>query len=425
MLQDLLDECLDSVELRLIAGIVMSIDVQRLAVRTIQMLADPEARRRCLSAAKAGGKEQDLVDVLNALLDIDNLKPFRPVFLRGLLRFAKATGRFPRALIYNDVVIVESGTAITSGAFDDVWRGVLQGQSVAMKVMRTIKRPEEILRNYSKEAVVWSQLRHPNVLPFYGIYCWAPHDGMPLERMALLSPWLDAGNAVEYLHHHLNVDEESLILDIAQGLNYLHTFQPAIVHGDLKGNNILINSEGRACLADFGLSKLVRDEAWVTSPDDTRGFNGCKHFCAPELLFWEDDMATTVPASPPSKTTKSDVYAFGCVCYQLYTGKPRFFNLSPYARMLAVVSNKKCQKPSDMSDKLWENVEACWSTLPQDRPTMAHFVQLLAIETNAEDDPEDDSCDLSSEDLVWDGRPNPHVPLDIFQLTLGLREGST
>ncbi|KAH6890219.1 kinase-like domain-containing protein, partial [Coprinopsis sp. MPI-PUGE-AT-0042] len=360
------------------------------------------------------------------LLDIDTLKPFRAVFLRGLLRFAKAIGKFPRGLIYNDVVVVESGTAITAGAFGDVWRGVLRGQSVAMKVMRTIKRPEEILRNCSKEAVVWSQLRHPNVLPFYGIYYWTPHSSMALQRMALLSPWLDAGNAVDYLRHHLDVDKESLILDIAQGLNYLHAFQPAIVHGDLKGNNILINSEGRACLADFGLSKLVRDEDWVTSPGDSSTFHGCQYFSAPELLFWELDQ--------DERETSSDVYAFGCVCYQvcnsflckhyslqkrsqLYTGKPRFFDLNIMDRLLAIRGNKRCRRPSEMSDKLWENVEACWSTLPQERPAMAHFVQSLAIENDTEVGLGDHSCDSPSGGLVWDGRTNPHVPLDIFQLT--------
>ncbi|KAH6890135.1 hypothetical protein BKA70DRAFT_872662 [Coprinopsis sp. MPI-PUGE-AT-0042] len=104
-----------------------------------------------------------LMYCMRKLLDINTFKSFRPVFLRGL-QFSKMSGRFPRALIYNDVFVVESGTAITSGAFGDVWRGVLRGQAVAMKVMCTTKRPEDILRNYSKEAIAWSQLRHANVL---------------------------------------------------------------------------------------------------------------------------------------------------------------------------------------------------------------------------------------------------------------------
>ncbi|KAH6906636.1 kinase-like domain-containing protein [Coprinopsis sp. MPI-PUGE-AT-0042] len=312
-----------------------------------------------------------------------------------------------------------------------------------MKVMRTTKRPEDILRSYSQEAIVWSQLRHPNVLPFYGIYCWSPHAGTHLERMALLSPWLDAGNAVEYLRRYPDVDKESLILDIAQGLNYLHTFQPAIIHGDLKGNNILINSAGRACLADFGLSKLITDVTWVTSPGRSSGIYGCEHFSAPELLFWElddGDRRASVLVSAPSKTTESDVYAFGCVCYevrdcplmcaptfdeepQLYTGKPRFFDLDIMARLLAVHDDKKCSKPSDMPKKLWESVEACWSTLPEARPTMANFVQSFIGGSNIDAETEYDLCDASSNLFAWDGRPNPSVPCDI--LLLGVEDSHT
>ncbi|KAH6890202.1 TKL/TKL-ccin protein kinase [Coprinopsis sp. MPI-PUGE-AT-0042] len=420
-LEKLLNQRSTNLELRLVAERIMSIDGQHLAARTLQMLADSETRTKCLSAARSGAKEQDLVDLLHALLDIDTPKPLRPIFLRGLLRFAKSTGRFPKALVYNDVVVVESGTAITSGAFGDVWRGVLRGQAVAMKVMRTTKRPEDILRNYSQEAIVWSQLRHPNVLPFYGIYCWTPHAGTHLERMALLSPWLDAGNAVEYLRHHPNADKESLILDIAQGLNYLHAFQPAIVHGDLKGNNILINSAGRACLADFGVSKLITDETWVTSPGHSSGFYGCEYFNAPELLFWELDQGerrASVPVSAPSKTTESDVYAFGCVCYELYTGKPRFFDLHIMARLLAVRDDRKCPKPSDMSDKLWKSVEACWSTLPEARPTMVNFVQSFTGGDDIEGEIEYNVSKTPFDLCAWDGRPNPGVPSEILRVAV-------
>ncbi|KAH6906635.1 ankyrin repeat-containing domain protein [Coprinopsis sp. MPI-PUGE-AT-0042] len=118
-LRNLLNQRSKRLELR-VAESVMSIDVQHLAIRMLQMLADPETRKRCLSVAQDGAKEQDLVDVLHALLGMETLEPFRPIFLRGLLQFSKTTGRFPRALIYNDVVVVESGTAITSGAFGDV-----------------------------------------------------------------------------------------------------------------------------------------------------------------------------------------------------------------------------------------------------------------------------------------------------------------
>lgn len=49
----------------------------------------------------------------------------------------------------------------------------------------------------------------------------------------------------------------SQMFDIAEGLDYLHTQRPTIVHADLKGVNVLISSTGRACLADFGLSTTI------------------------------------------------------------------------------------------------------------------------------------------------------------------------
>ncbi|KAH6890207.1 kinase-like domain-containing protein [Coprinopsis sp. MPI-PUGE-AT-0042] len=409
----------------MVAERAFRIDVQHLAVSVLQILADPEKCTRCLSSTRYGAEEQDLVDTLHTLLNIDALKAFRPVFLRGLLQFSKSTGRFPRALIHNDVVVVGSGTEISSGTFGFLWKGALRGQAIAMKVIRTSIRSKDMVPNYSKEGVIWSQLHHPNVVPFYGIYCWDNDPGTHLNRPALLSPWLDAGDIIEYLRHHPNMDKASLVLDIAQGLDYLHTFKPEIVHGDLNGKNILINSAGRACVANYGLSQLMDDTlAWNGSPSYRHSGYSSEPFTAPELLFWEldqEDRTTSVPASPPSKTTKSDVYSFGWVCYELYSGKPRFFDLSIMARLPAVRDNAKCPKPSGMSDQLWESVEACWNTLPEARPTMSRIIGFLTVENGPEVDTENGSGDSCSE-YVWDGRPNPIAPPDIFQLNLGSRE---
>ncbi|KAH6890221.1 kinase-like domain-containing protein [Coprinopsis sp. MPI-PUGE-AT-0042] len=377
------------------------------------MPPSPEIRTRGLCVGQNGRREQDVVDVLHALLDIDTVDTFRPNFLRRLLHYSKVTGRFPKALLVEDVVVVESSTAMTSGASSDVWRGVLRDQPVAMKVLRTTRRPEDSLRKYTKEAVIWSQLHHPNVLPFYGIYCF-PHAGPHSGRMALLSPWLDAGNVVDYLRHRADVDKELLVLDIAHGLHYLHSFQPAIVHGGLKRSNIMINSAGRACLAGFGLSKPIN-----SSPGDEVYSSG--NLTAPELLFGElvqEDRPTSASRPVPSKTIESDVYAFGCVCFEIYMGKPRFWDYHIMARLLAVRNNDRCPKPSDMSDKLWESVEACWSTLPQNRPTMAQFIQSFAQGSGGNDDPESRSCDFRFK-RVWDGRPNPRATFDFRQMSVG------
>jgi Protein tyrosine and serine/threonine kinase len=87
------------------------------------------------------------------------------------------------------------------------------------------------------------------------------------------------------------------------------------------------------------------------------------------------------------------------------------------ARLLAVRDNTRCPKPADMSTKLWECVEACWSTLPQDRPTMAQFVQSFAVASDADEDHGYDLCDDYSDLHTWDGRPNPRMPFDLFQMS--------
>jgi serine/threonine protein kinase len=114
------------------------------------------------------------------------------------------------------------------------------------------------------------------------------------------------------------------VTDIAQGLAYLHNLKPAIVHGDLKGVgptrchillksdlfqvNILITPSFRASLADFGLATVKDSKAIPLTATSSIREAGTLRWQAPEL-FSEDQSVTT---------TRTDVYAFGCVCYEVF-----------------------------------------------------------------------------------------------------------
>ena len=102
------------------------------------------------------------------------------------------------------------------------------------------------------------------------------------------------------------------ILDVLSGLSYLH--KNNIVHGDIKGANVLVDSQGRACLADLGLSRLIdtQIDTW-TSIQSTIAPWGTLLWQAPELLKAQLEDQEHLPAP----TTFSDIYAFGCLAYEV------------------------------------------------------------------------------------------------------------
>ncbi|KAJ7620554.1 kinase-like domain-containing protein, partial [Mycena polygramma] len=210
-----------------------------------------------------------------------------------------------------------------------------------------------------REALVWKDLHHPHILPFLGI----DQDSFP-SSLCIVSPWMEQGTVINYLkdHGHANVDK--LLYEIAQGLLYLHS--RSIVHGDLRGSNILINEDWSACLTDFGLS-IFSDATSTMSTN--RG--GSIYWMAPELL--DPDRF----GNKFGRTPASDVYAFGCVCLELYTGRPPFSNLLEPAALMKVLNGKRPERPPGppaMPDALWKNIAAYWAEKPTARPITQRVV---------------------------------------------------
>ncbi|KAG6909099.1 hypothetical protein DXG01_001973 [Tephrocybe rancida] len=166
-------------------------------------------------------------------------------------------------------------------------------------------------------------------------------------------------------------DQFRKITGVAAGMAYLH--QNHVVHGDIKGANILVTNSGRACLTDFGLSSLaeahdVQHPAFSSS--------GTARFQAPELI----DPNLENPRSKPS-----DVYAFGMTCYQIFTGRLPFFELKrDYSVLLKVIDGKRPDRPREtlyqdrgLTDLMWHLIQDSWEQLPNKRPNAAHIVERL------------------------------------------------
>ncbi|KAK1231118.1 hypothetical protein PQX77_005773 [Marasmius sp. AFHP31] len=208
---------------------------------------------------------------------------------------------------------------------------------------------------YQREAILWRQMKHPNLLPLLGIY--------QLEdtgELCFISPWMEKGNLVEYMKvtKREDIDHHTLVQDIASGLSYLHSKK--IVHGDLKGVNVLITRLLRACIADFGLSRIA-DTHGIGVTSSTRSA-GTMRWLAPELLSGYER---------PSKS--SDMYSFACVCHEIFTGLPPFAELTnDMAVMLAVHQGGCPSRPQgvlELSDAMWALMTECWDKTPVARPT--------------------------------------------------------
>ncbi|KAJ3571924.1 hypothetical protein NP233_g3440 [Leucocoprinus birnbaumii] len=209
---------------------------------------------------------------------------------------------YPRYYVLKDITC---DSQEDGGGYCDIHKGHwINGQVLCLKVVRLYQRSdtEKLLKLCAREAILWGQLRQPNIVPFYGIY-YLDEDQ---KRVCLVSPWQSNGNIVAYLENNPLVPREPFCSDVARGLEYLH--DESIIHGDLKELNILINALGRACIADFGLSVIKSNKTFGFTVTTCVPMGRTNRWAAPELL--EDGF---------SATQASDVWAFGCVCYEILT----------------------------------------------------------------------------------------------------------
>ncbi|KAK7027431.1 hypothetical protein VNI00_015267 [Paramarasmius palmivorus] len=221
------------------------------------------------------------------------------------------------------------------------------------------------MKEYLREAIIWRQLRHPNVLPCLGLYYLDDTQ----QRICLVSPWMENGNLVEYIQSHPRESINHILLmhDITSGLSHLHALK--IVHGDLKGFNVLITRSHRACLADFGLSHVSDSQVFKVTSTVAHSA-GIARWSAPEIH------------TGASSSTQSDIYSIGCLYYEIITGLRPFYNLrNDAAVLLADLQGQRPEKPRnvDIDMQIWSLMNDCWETDPSWRPTSENLLQRLPV----------------------------------------------
>jgi len=287
-------------------------------------------------------------------------------------------GAIPRDLTSQ---IVGKGTYATSiGTFSDVWKCIyLSEQHKFVVAVKTIRGQSEDDLKADKSKTLyeqverWKTLVHKNVLPVFGTTL----DFGPLP--SLVCPWVDGGSLTHCLELNPDLSFEKrheILSQISEGLCYLHSKE--VMHGQLNGSNVLMDMNGNAYLADFGLLSIVLEFRSV--PYVSTAIGSSVRWAAPELFEVPDkDDGTTLQLSMPS-----DIYSFGSVMLQVLSGNTPYHEIKRDDQVLyAIARGMKPPRPptSHMTDKCWEFIQQCWTSLQENkRPSAIDVSAFLATQ---------------------------------------------
>ena len=151
-------------------------------------------------------------------------------------------------------IVNPTGVMLGQGAYGDVLEVEYKGKLYAAKKYRITDSDEAKLGAFSREQDILATIRHPNIVPYYGV-CRLP----PGKTTVIVMERMDI-NLDRYLtdNEDITLIKKFYILsDVAKGLDHLHSQRPAIIHRDLTAGNVLLNSTGVAKIGDFGNSKMI------------------------------------------------------------------------------------------------------------------------------------------------------------------------
>jgi serine/threonine-protein kinase len=189
----------------------------------------------------------------------------------------------------------------------------LLGRSVAVKVMLPVANTLAAEERFRREARAAAKIADPHVVTSYDFGEYG--DGYYLVMELVEGPTV--GDALGEYGSFTPPRAVELIRQAARGLTAAH--HCGVVHRDIKPGNLLLAADGTLKIADFGIARLLDDS--TTTLTATGQIVGSSHYLAPERVAGQ-------PAQPAS-----DIYALGCVLYQLLTGHPPFTADTPAAVM--------------------------------------------------------------------------------------------
>jgi len=197
---------------------------------------------------------------------------------------------------------------VTRGGMATVFRArdVKHGRDVAVKVVHPAFIGALGREHFLREIVIVAGLNHPHIVPLYDS---GEADGF----LFYIMPYVEGLSLRDRLSRDgpLSIAETRRVLrDVADALTHAHAH--GIVHRDIKPDNVLINGQ-HAVVTDFGVAKALTEATAKEGDTSSHTVRGTPSYMAPEQIRGDDGV-----------DDRADIYAFGCLAYELLTGKPPF-----------------------------------------------------------------------------------------------------
>ncbi|KAJ0876721.1 putative protein kinase RLK-Pelle-LRR-I-1 family [Helianthus annuus] len=210
---------------------------------------------------------------------------------------------------------------VASGGYGSVYQGELdvlaiEGEGPKIRTRRKVaikcinnRQDEASKQGFLTEIELLTRCKHPNIISLLGFY-------MKANDIILVYEYATKGSLSDYLGSKRKINltwakRIQICLDVAHGINYLHTNmegKPRIIHRDIKSENILLDENLNAKVADFGLSKLhITNQQ--SSTIHTKHIAGTDFYVDPEYL------------TSAKYKKESDVYSFGVVLFEMLSGR--------------------------------------------------------------------------------------------------------
>ncbi|XP_028765134.1 probable serine/threonine-protein kinase WNK3 isoform X1 [Neltuma alba] len=277
------------------------------------------------------------------------------------------------------------------GAFKKVYRAFdeLEGIEVAwnqVKVADLLRNNEDLERLYS-EVHLLKTLKHKNIIKFYN--SWVDTKN---ENINFITEIFTSGTLRQYRQKHKHVDLRALkkwSRQILEGLSYLHSHDPPVIHRDLKCDNIFVNgNHGEVKIGDLGLAAILQQA------NSAHSVIGTPEFMAPEL--YEEEYNELV-----------DIYAFGMCLLELVTVEYPYVECANaaqiYKKVISGIKPASLAKVKDPQVKAF--IEKCIANVSERLPAKELLMDSFLLP-----DDESDSVGRSLKSRAHDlGHSDQHV----------------